>query len=85
MNNKAIDELLSVLHQIGADVHETKLKVAAIEAAMKASNPHLYSQYVRDLGDHRKANEGRSVALAEGEAYGRLRSALNLDQIPQKN
>jgi hypothetical protein len=82
MNNDAINELLRVLNEIAAEVHDTRLKIDAIETALKNEAPELHSHYQKMLGAFRNANQVRSAALAEGEAYGTLRSALSSNEKP---
>jgi len=85
MTNKAIDELIKVLNAIGIEVHETRLKIEAMESTLKTSSPDLHSQYQKSLAAYRQANRAHSEALAAGSTFDRLRSALILDQIPQQN
>jgi hypothetical protein len=80
MNNHSVNELLRVLNEIAADVQDTKLKIDALESALKGEAPEAYSQYQKMLGAYRNANQIRSIALAEGSGYGTLRSALSSDQ-----
>lgn len=82
MNNGAVNELLRVLNEIAADVQDTKLKIDAIESALKGEAPEAYSQYQKMLGAYRNANQIRSLALAEGSGYSTLRSALSSDEKP---
>ena len=82
MNNDAVNELLRVLNEIAADVQDTKLKIDAIESALKGEAPEAYSQYQKMLGAYRNANQIRSLALAEGSGYSTLRSALSSDEKP---
>jgi hypothetical protein len=84
MTDQAINELIAAFCELGSVVHETRLKVEAAESVLKDASPELYPKYLKSLEAYREANRGRSTALADQSAYGRLRSALILLRIPQE-
>jgi len=79
MTNEAVDELLNVILALSQTAHEARIKIAALEVALEA-NPQLKAAYDRSLVAFQHANRATSEVLAQGTAYGTLRSVLSKDR-----
>jgi hypothetical protein len=81
MTTKAMNQLLQVLSRALTDSVESRNRLHVLEAAMRTSQPQLYSEYVRRLEIHSQTDATRQEI---SDVIAHLQELLQKQEFLQK-